>query len=79
MTWFGRAVVPLAVAPESPPDTEADRLVTNILAAIAKVDAILAGWALTRTEHRTPRETGLSDGLLEVRSRLVNGLPREMR
>lgn len=74
MTWLGRA--PVAPAPS---DTEADRLLTVLLASVAKVDAILAAWSLTRTEHRTPRETGLSDGLLEVRSRLMQGLPKEMQ
>lgn len=75
MTWFARAEAP----EEERIDTDADRLATHMLAALAKIDAILAGWSLTRTEHRTSRETGLSDGLLEVRSRLVQGLPKEMR
>ena len=71
----------LARAADPPPDREADRLVTIMLAAIAKCNAILGGWALTRTplEVRPPIESALSDGLIEVRDRLWNGLPEEMR
>lgn len=94
MTWRGRAAVPVspAVVP-APTDTEADRLLTTLLAALSKVEAILGGWALIRIRcesdvphdpagcagcNRPARETALVDGLFEVRGRLVQGLPKEM-
>lgn len=49
--------------------TPVDRLEVHMLAAIAKGDAALAAYTRTRNVK------DLVDGLLDVRNRLVKGLP----
>jgi len=68
MTLFarGRHAAPRGYVPD---ETPADRLEAHMLSAIAKGDAALAAY---RNTHNAQH---LIDGLLDVRNRLMKGLP----
>ena len=70
MAVFGRARIPAADPAPPSADTNADRLTMHMLAAVAKVDAVLGGWSRTRNA------TDVVNGLLEIRHRLTEGLPK---